>query len=202
MSDFTDAYERFQARYDEARVPWDDPDPPPEIIDLAAELPPGRVLDIGCGFGRAVIYLAQHGWTAVGIDFVPKAIEEARRRAELSCVADRVEFHVASATVLSFLEPSFDLVIDVGCMHSFTEEMLRDYRVHLLRLLSPGGLFLLFAHLCDDAAPEGDAGPRGIPEAAIHELIGHDLRLERLERGVTQVEDRPPWNSGWFWFRK
>lgn len=75
------SYERFIERYETERIPWDDPLPPPEVIQLAARLPAGRALDLGCGFGRAAIYLAQQGWSADGIDFVAQAIDEAQRRA-------------------------------------------------------------------------------------------------------------------------
>ena len=59
----------FAARYEEGRVPWGDPAPPPEIVALAVATPPGRALDVGCGYGRAVIHLAERGWSAVGVDF-------------------------------------------------------------------------------------------------------------------------------------
>ena len=116
------------------------------------------------------------------------------------CIRD--SFYAASATDLSFLAPPFDLVIDVGCMHSFTEEMLAAYRDEIVRLLPPGGQYVLFAHLRQASDPEREDGPRGIAEATIYELLREAFRLERVERGVTQVEDRPPWNSAWFWFRR
>ena len=40
----------------------------------------------------------------------------------------------------------YDLAVDIGCMHSFTEEMLAAYRAELVRLLRPGGQYVLFAH--------------------------------------------------------
>ena len=48
---------------------------PPEVMAIAEVLPAGRVLDIGCGFGRTAIYMSQKGWQATGVDYVPKAIE-------------------------------------------------------------------------------------------------------------------------------
>ncbi len=201
MSDEPTAYDRFRERYAEGRVPWDDPLPPPEIMALADALAPGRGLDLGCGFGRAAIYLAQHGWRMDGVDFVPQAIAVARRRARAANVAGRARFHVASAAALPFLAPPYDLAIDIGCMHSFTEEMLTGYRAELVRLLPPGASYVLFAHLRGDDEP-GDDGPRGIPEATILSLLERDFVAERIERGTTQVEDKPPWNSGWFWFRR
>jgi len=202
MSETNSSFQSFEARYGEERVPWDDPTPPPEIVDLADRLPPGRALDVGCGYGRAVIHLAQRGWRAVGVDFIPRAIGVARQRAAQAGVAGAATFHVASAHALPFLAPPFDLAIDVGCMHSFPDEILHDYRNELTRLVRPGGVYLLFAHLRAAAEPPGDDGPRGIPEALIHELFARDFAVDRVEHGVTQVEDRPPWNSAWFWFTR
>lgn len=201
MDEEDDTFRRFSERYDEGRVPWDEPLPPPEIIALAAARPPGRALDIGCGFGRACLYLAQRGWAAVGVDFVPQAIDEARRRAAAAGVADRVAFHVASATDLGFLAPPFDLAIDVGCAHSFSDEMLRAYRDALARLLAPGGEYVLHARLRDAPTAEEER-PHGLEEAVLLDLMAGDFRLERRELGTTRVEDRPPWNSAWYWFRR
>ena len=200
MDELGDTLRRFAERYEEGRVPWDDPTPPPEVVALAGTMPPGRALDVGCGYGRAVIYLAGRGWSAVGVDFVPQAIAAARRRAAAAGVAERAAFYTASATDLAFLAPPFDLVLDVGCMHSFTEAMLAAYRDEISRLLRPGGRYLLFAHLRQADELEREDGPRGIAESTIHALLRGAFRLERIERGVTQVGDRPPWNSAWFWF--
>ncbi len=194
-------YDRFRERYEGERVPWDDPLPPPEIVALAETLPPGRALDLGCGYGRAAIYLARRGWSVDAIDFIPKAIDIARQRAADAGVADRMHCHVASAADLPFLEPPYDLAVDIGCMHSFSEEMLIAYREELKRLLRPDGQYVLFAHLRDEPNEDED-GPRGIPEATLRQLLEPLFYLGRVEYGTTQVEDRPPWNSGWFWFRR
>lgn len=202
MTEERNPYERFLERYEAGRVPWDDPLPPPEIESLAAGLAPGRALDLGCGFGRTAIYLAQRGWSVDGVDFIPAAIEEARQRAAAAGVGQRVRFHAASVDKLGFLDPPYDLAVDVGCMHSFSEEMLRIYRAELVRLLRHGGRYVLFAHLRGESADADEEGPRGIPEANIITLLQADFELEGVERGVTQVEDRPAWNSGWFWYRR
>ncbi|MCT2178661.1 class I SAM-dependent methyltransferase [Brachybacterium muris] len=51
-------------------------------------LPPGRALDLGCGEGADVVWLAERGWDALGIDLSPTAIERARRAAG-ECGLDR-----------------------------------------------------------------------------------------------------------------
>lgn len=202
MTDEISTYDRFMERYEAERVPWDDPLPPPEIVELAAELPTGRALDLGCGYGRTAIYLAGFGWQVDAIDFIPKAIGIARHRAEAAGVLATTRFHIASAADLSFLQPSYDLAIDIGCMHSFTEAMLRAYRDGVARLLRAEGLYVLFAHLRDEGTNTSDGRPHGIEEETVMNLMGGLFRLERVEHGITQVEDRPPWHSAWFWFRR
>lgn len=202
MNEKVTSYEKFLQRYEEDRVPWDSQSPPPEIIELAGQLSPGQALDLGCGYGRTAIYLAQHGWRVVGIDFVPQAIERAIQRATVAGVESATEFYTASATDLSFLTGPFDLIIDIGCMHSFSDEMLSAYRDELGRLLAAGGLYVLFAHLRSEDDPVEDDTPKWIDEAWIYRQLSDYFELEKVEIGTTQVEDKPPWKSGWFWFRR
>jgi len=55
------------------------PDWPPEERD-AMRFVDGRVLDIGCGAGRHLLYLQHRGHDVLGIDVSPGALEVCRRR--------------------------------------------------------------------------------------------------------------------------
>ena len=68
-------------------APWDGP-PRAELVRLVeagvltpARFPPGRALDLGCGTGANLRYLARHGFEATGIDFSRVALRVARERA-------------------------------------------------------------------------------------------------------------------------
>lgn len=190
----TDKLERLTELYASGPVPWDHLDPPPEVLTFAPTLPPGRALDLGCGLGRASIYLAGLGWHVDGVDFVPQAIKTARQRAQAAGVSG-VVFHLGQVTSLPHLAGPYDLALDVGCVHNFSTDELTDYHTELLRLLRPGGVYLLFAHLSEIN------GERWLWEPTLHRIFADGFRLERAEYGQTTVRDET-WRSAWFWFNR
>lgn len=193
-------HERMEEIYTSGSIPWDDQDPPPEVIDIVSVLPVGRVLDLGSGLGRASIYLAKRGWHVDGIDFVEQAITQSRLRAAHAGVTEQVKFHLSPVTNMSFLDGPYDFALDVGCAHGLTENELRDYHQELDRLLKPGAMYLLFAHLNEeDISSEGH---NWMNESYLRKIFGSTFQLEKVEHGQTQVNDQDPWRSAWFWFRK
>jgi SAM-dependent methyltransferase len=188
----SDKIDRLTELYAGGSVPWDQADPPPEV--LALDLPPGRALDLGCGLGRASFYLARQGWQVDGVDFIPQAIETARQRAQAAGVSG-VAFHLGPVTAMPDLTGPYDLALDVGCAHNFSLAELTAYHAELGRLLRPGGVYLLFAHLAeiDDE--------RWLWEPALQHLFAAGFRLERVEYGQTTVRGET-WRSAWFWFRR
>ncbi len=191
----------FIERYENESIPWDDELPPPELISFVEEVEPGVALDLGCGYGRSSIYLARHGWQVDGIDFVPKAIAIAQERANEVGVGEDVKFYVASVIDLNFLNGPYDFALDIGCMHSLTEAQLLSYRNGLARLLEGGGSYLLFVHLRDETVDDEDER-RWITLDFLLNLFSRSFELVDMELGVTQVEDKPPWKSGWFHFKR
>lgn len=66
--------------------------PPHYLVDHLDLLPPpaaGPVLDLACGSGRAVVWLADRGYRVTGVDWQPEALEMGRRLAEDRGVACR-----------------------------------------------------------------------------------------------------------------
>ena len=194
-----DVFAEMQRRYREGDLPWDQALPPPEVVALAADLAPGRALDLGCGAGRACIYLAGRGWDCDGVDFVPEAIALARQRAGLAGVAERARFHLTAVTHLdALLQPPYDLALDVGCLHSLRGPDRRAYAAGLARLVRPDGRYLLFAHLAEGA---DESAAYGLPEPLIRATFEADFTVDRVERGVTTVGENT-WPSAWFWMRR
>lgn len=123
---------------------WEGRGVPPEVTALAENgRERGRALDLGCGTGKNSIYLAQQGYTVVGVDFSTQAIELARRNARRAGAA--VDFFTGDVTRLDFLAEPFDVVLDVGCFHSLDAAGRAQYAAHMARLTRPGSTFLLWA---------------------------------------------------------
>ncbi len=179
------------------KPPWDSGISPPELVRVvegAADtppLPPGRALDLGCGTGTNVLYLAEHGWQATGIDFAGRAIALARAKARRAApeVAARISLHNGDVTRLEFLQPPFDLALDMGCLHSLTPEGQARYAAGLARLLRPGGLYMLYAF-----KPEAGAAG-GLAEEAVAQLFAPGFEVILIEQG----QGRP---SAWYTLRK
>lgn len=178
----------FELRYRFGRPRWDTRVTPPELRAHVedSDTRPGRALDIGCGTGTNVLYLARHGWDAVGVDFAPHAVSIARRRAADDQLAARAHFVVADVARLPDVGAPFDLALDIGCLHSIPRERRADYARGLSARLAPGAVYLLYAFCPPDRF--------GIARDEIVSLFSPALRLESFVEG----SGRP---SAWYRFR-
>ena len=154
---------------------------PPELVRFVAAHPPGRALDLGCGTGTNVVYLAQHGWEAVGVDFAGRAIAKARGRARAATV--KCTFLVADVTHLEVAGP-FDLALDIGCLHSLPVSGRAGYAAAVARVVRAGGTYLLYAF-----APGGPAF--GLTRADVRATFADAFDVVGVEEG----KGRP---SAWY----
>jgi SAM-dependent methyltransferase len=118
----------------------------PQSIDALDGIPGrlaagGSVLDVGCGFGRPTIWIAQHfpAVQVTGCDFHDASIAAARKAAASAGVADRVTFEVAAATEAP--GPEHDLVVFVDSLHDLGDPVGALTRAR--EVLAPGGAVLL-----------------------------------------------------------
>ncbi len=194
-----EVHSRLSERYASGDIPWDDALPPPEVLDFVPSLEAGRALDLGCGYGRASIYLATQGWVVDGVDFVERAVEMAKQRSKEAGVS--VNFHLASITDLDFLHGPYNFAIDVGCGHALDDEGLRLYKEQLYRLLAPGGYFMLFARM-KKGQHDDDEGPPGLFEDELLAIFEDGFTLTWAEHSETLLADGSSWPSAWFRFQR
>jgi cyclopropane fatty-acyl-phospholipid synthase-like methyltransferase len=181
----------FTLRYWLNNPPWDTGITPPELIEYLESHPPGRALDLGCGTGTNVLTMTGYGWKATGIDFVSRAVRAARHKARRSGLEDRVRFITGDVLSPDILPAQFDLVLDIGCFHSFSGGEVDRYLDNIARWLVPGGGFLLYAHLNTSPGPG-----HGASEGDLEKL---EARLHLVRRQDGEEFSHP---SAWLEYRR
>jgi len=181
----------YERAYRRGRTPWDTGVPPPEVVVEASAMEPGRALDLGCGTGTTVLWLAQQGWTAVGVDFSSLAIESARRKADWTSGAMFVEGDVTRLDGLQVDGP-FDLLLDVGCFHSVPIRRRDGYVRQVARVARPGARMMIFAFGGRWRWP----GSRRTREPEIRRRFEQAFELGRVTLG------REPPGAAWFYLRR
>lgn len=106
-----------------------------------------RAVDLGCGTGANVVFLAEQGFEATGVDFSRVAIGKARERAAEAGVVDRCRFIEADLTAdegVHDLGGPYDLLIDFGTLDDLRPDGRRAMAATVRRLSRPGSLLLLW----------------------------------------------------------
>src|SRR5512136_559962 len=99
------------------RTPWDTGVTPPELraVVESGRVQPGRALDLGCGTGTNVLYLAQHGFDTVGVDISSRAMATARRKIQQAGLIQQAHVYTGDVTRLDALPVAglFNLALDM-----------------------------------------------------------------------------------------
>jgi tellurite methyltransferase len=111
---------------------------------LRGRIAPGlRVLDVGCGSGRNLVYLMRSGYEVFGVDADPAAIAAVRQLA--GSVAPHLapdNFRVEAIEQISFPEAFADVVLSSAVLHfARDDEHFRAMLRSNWRVLKPGGVF-------------------------------------------------------------
>jgi ubiquinone/menaquinone biosynthesis C-methylase UbiE len=112
-----------------------------ELANLAGLRPGSRVLDIGCGLGGSVRYLAdEHQCRATGLDLTREYVETARVLAERAGLSAKAQFIQGSALEIPFTDGSFDVV---WTEHAQMNILDKDrFLSEVARVLKVGGRFV------------------------------------------------------------
>ena len=131
-------------------------DPDPMAEELAQEVAvKTRILDLGCGAGRHLIYLARRGFRVVGTDIAPEGLKLSRQWLEGEGLT--AELVLAPMTPLPFAASSLDGALSINVInHALLGETIRAVaEVH--RALKPGAPFFFIVIGREDArCGEGD----------------------------------------------
>jgi SAM-dependent methyltransferase len=170
----------WDERYASAEQVWSGR-PNGALVAEVAGLRPGRALDVGCGEGADVVWLAQQGWDVTGLDVSQVALDRAAMHARQAGAS--VRWVHADLVQAQLSAGAFDLV------SAQYPALLRtpgdDAERALLAAVAPGGTLLVVHHA--DIDPE-EAKARGfdpadyVGPADVAALLGDGWRVEVDEK--------------------
>lgn len=130
-------------RYDGTDSVWSG-NPNPQLVTEASKLKPGSALDVGCGEGGDVIWLAQQGWHVTGADFSAKGLARAAQHTKEAGVDDRTDWWQVDAREFDAAGRSYDLVTS-HFLHLPDGRMV-DAVGRFAAAVNPGGHLLVVGH--------------------------------------------------------
>ncbi len=147
------------------KPPWSLGEPQPELGALIEQGKfHGDVLDVGCGEAAMSLFLAEHGFTTVGLDLAPTAIDLARAKSAERGLTN-ASFEVADISVFTGYDGRFGTIVDSTLFHSIPVELREGYQQSIVRAAAPGASY--FVLVFDKA---------GVPIPGTHPVTEDELR--------------------------
>lgn len=131
------------------------------LAAVTADLVPGKSLDLGCGEGGDVLWFAERGWDATGIDLSQTAVARAQAEAAdrgltgAHFVAADLADWVAQGSEIDGSDQPFDL-ITASFMLSPVELPRQQILQAALTRLAPGGRLVVLTHVAPPPSMEGN----------------------------------------------
>ena len=138
-----DRMDRIYRNTPPANIPWNI-ESPPSILRTIVEtgrIAPCKAVELGCGTGNYVIYMASRGFDATGVDISGAAIRIAKDSASGKGVACRFLVADVLGDLAGIGEP-FDFAYDWELLHHIFPPDREKYVRNVARLLGPGARFL------------------------------------------------------------
>lgn len=179
---------QWEEQYASGVTPWDTQITPPEVQAFwqAADLPAtGLALDIGCGPGTNVRFLAEQGLTAIGFDLAlqPLLTGAARIRRHAPQLADRAHFIQADVTRLPLTGAGARYIVDIGCFHGVDPNQRGAYVDGIVANLGDGGYYHLYAFdRTPELAQDPDRKLLGLEETEVCDRFAGRLAVVEIVR--------------------
>ena len=176
--DTKQSWEDIYQRSPLEELPWEENRPTAELVALIESgiIRKGTVLDVGCGSGNNVIYLATQGFVCHGIDIAPTAITYARQKA--SKKGARCELITGNTLQLPYTDNTFTLVFDRGCFHSIPPPDRQTYIRSTYRVLKPSGKYQL---ICFSTKDHRDGPPYAFSPKDIQHYFSPLFKIHHIQ---------------------
>jgi len=153
-----------------------------------------KVIDLGCGSGRNLVYFLQNNYQVFGIDKNPEAINQVRTlAAALAPELPPENFKVADIEDMPFGNEKFDLVLCNAVLH-FAENHhhFNKMLTAAWHYLERGGYF--FARLASDIGIEDKVKSLGegrylLPDGSERYLVNENVLLENTEKLKGELQE-------------
>src|SRR6478672_3381427 len=187
---FESAYRGDNPQFDGIRPPWSIGEPQPEITALIeASKIHGEVLDAGCGEAALSLYLAERGYTTVGLDIAPTGIELARAEAARRGITTAT-FEVADISDFTGYDGRFGTIIDSTLFHSMPVDRREGYQQSIVRAAAPGAAY--FVLVFDAAGMPADSPVNAVTQDELRDVVSKyweidDIRPARIHAYVPEA---------------
>lgn len=160
------------------KPPWSIGEPQPELAALIERGKfHGDVLDVGCGEAAVSLHLAELGYTTVGLDLSPTAIELAKSEAARRGLTNAT-FSVADISSFTGYDGRFGTIVDSTLFHSIPVEARDGYQRSIVRAAAPGASY--FVLVFDRAGmPAGPANP--VTEDELREVVSKYWVIDEIK---------------------
>ncbi|MFC1500818.1 class I SAM-dependent methyltransferase [Candidatus Zixiibacteriota bacterium] len=179
-------------------IPWNLEHPPRILTGLVDSgwVKPCTAVDLGCGAGNYVVWLASHGFQMTGLDLSDAALELARDLATEKGVDCRFECRDMTRKVEGS-DNLFEFAYDWDVLHHIFPEHRATYVENVHYLLKPGGKYLSVCFHDSDPAFGGKGKYRDTPmgttlyfssEEELLTLFGPLFQIEKLT--IVEIEGK------------
>ncbi|MFW6725029.1 class I SAM-dependent methyltransferase [Streptomyces sp. MAR4 CNY-716] len=126
------------------------------LVAEAADLPPGRALDAGCGEGADALWLARRGWQVTAVDIARTALERGAAAAAGADLPGRVAWTYGDLIAAPPPPGPYDLV---SIHYVPLPRQADNAALHaLLATVAPGGTLLFATHALAELSPRPEDG--------------------------------------------
>jgi len=159
------------------KPPWSIGEPQPA---LAALLEQGKfhgdVLDVGCGEAAISLYLADRGYTTVGLDLSQTAVNLARAEAATRGLTSAT-FDVADISDFTGYDGRFGTIVDSTLFHSIPVEAREGYLRSTVRAAAQGASYFV---LVFDRASMPDGPANAVTDDELREVVSKYWTVDEI----------------------